>query len=186
MARVPDKEIEMNKKLILFNEYHYSKFIQDSIASDVEIIRQYVIRDADAIEQLPTDVISERDENTYLAYAANNREIKIKLVRFLLSCGADESHILDIHKAYMAGYSKNRFQRIMNRRQNQKLDGLILGISHGMVGIVEDAMPGNVCNLCHSSQDIYFNYQTLKKCYEQYFYEIKDINLNYSRQYKLT
>lgn len=175
VARVPDKEIEMNKKLILFNEYHYSKFIQDSIASDVEIIRQYVIRDADEIEQLPTDVISDRDENTYLAYAVNNREIKIELVRFLLSCGADESHILDIHKAYMAGYSKNRFQRIMNRRQNQKLDGLILGISHGMVGIVEDAMPGNVCNLCHSSQDIYFNYQTLKKCYEQYFYEIKDI-----------
>lgn len=75
----------------------------------------------------------------------------------------------------MAGYSKNRFQRVMNRKLNQKLDGLVLGISHGMVGIVEGKMPGKVCNLCYSSQDIYFNYLTLKKCYEQYYYEIKDL-----------
>ena len=165
----------MKKRIILFYEYFYYNFVRNSIALDVEILKEYSIRSIEDIETLDLNSIAERDGEVYIGFAVYTREMKAKLLEIILSCGINKNYVLDIYKAYMAGYSKNRFQRVMNCKLNQKLDGLILGISHGMVGIVEDKMPGNVCNLCYSSQDIYFNYLTLKKCYEQYYYEIKDL-----------
>ncbi len=165
----------MKKRIILFYEYFYYNFVRNSIALDVEILKEYSIRSIEDIETLDLNCIVERDGEVYIGFAVYTREMKAKLLEIILSCGINKNYVLDIYKAYMAGYSKNRFQRVMNCKLNQKLDGLILGISHGMVGIVEDKMPGNVCNLCYSSQDIYFNYLTLKKCYEQYYYEIKDL-----------
>lgn len=165
----------MKKRIILFYEYFYYSFVRDSIALDVEILKEYSIRSIEDIETLDLNCIVERDGEVYIGFAVYNRKMKVKLLQTILSCGINKNYLLDIYKAYMAGYSKNRFQRVMNRKLNQKLDGLVLGISHGMVGIVEGKMPGKVCNLCYSSQDIYFNYLTLKKCYEQYYYEIKDL-----------
>lgn len=165
----------MKKRIILFYEYFYYNFVRNSIALDVEILKEYSIRSIEDIETLDLNSIAEQDGEVYIGFAVYTREMKAKLLEIILSCGVNKKYILDIYKTYMAGYSKNRFQRVMNRKLNQKLDGLVLGISHGMVGIVEDKMPGNVCNLCYSSQDIYFNYLTLKKCYEQYYYEIKDL-----------
>ncbi len=165
----------MKKRIILFYEYFYYNFVRDSIALDVEILKEYSIRSIEDIETLDLNCIVERDGEVYIGFAVYNRKMKVKLLQTILSCGINKNYLLDIYKAYMAGYSKNRFQRVMNRKLNQKLDGLVLGISHGMVGIVEGKMPGKVCNLCYSSQDIYFNYLTLKKCYEQYYYEIKDL-----------
>lgn len=165
----------MKKRIILFYEYFYYNFVRDSIALDVEILKEYSIRSMEDIETLDLNCIVERDGEVYIGFAVYNRKMKVKLLQTILSCGINKNYLLDIYKAYMAGYSKNRFQRVMNRKLNQKLDGLVLGISHGMVGIVEGKMPGKVCNLCYSSQDIYFNYLTLKKCYEQYYYEIKDL-----------
>ncbi len=170
-----DGEVTMKKKIILIYEYFYEYFIRDSIAPDVEIVKEYNIRGIEDIENIESKPIVESGGDVCIGYAIYNRKMKLKFVTFLLSCGIDRSRILDIYKSYMAGYSKNRFQRVMNCKLNQKLDGLVLGISHGQAGIAEDRLPGNVCNLCYGSQDIYFNYLTLKKCYEQYYHEIKDI-----------
>ncbi len=168
-------KITMKEKIILFYEYHYFNFIKDSMAPDVEIVNKYLV-DSDAdLEQMVSEGLRESDEHTYIGIAVDNRFRKETLLQLMLSRKVPANNILDIYKAYLAGYSKNRYQRIMNRTPGKKLDGLVLGISHGMTGIAEEKLPGNVCNLCYSSQDIYFNYLTLKKCYEEYYYELQHL-----------
>lgn len=165
----------MSMKMIIFCERPYLEFIKNGVSSDVEIVKEYLISCAKDVEDIFADQSVKVGRETYIGFAIDDRIVKGIFLSLLASWNIDENRILDIYKAYMAGYSKNRYQRIISRKADSKLDGLILGISHGMTGIMEEKLPGNACNLCYSSQDIYFNYQTLKKCYEEYYYEIKDI-----------
>ena len=42
----------MKKRIILFYEYFYYNFVRDSIALDVEILKEYSIRSIEDIETL--------------------------------------------------------------------------------------------------------------------------------------
>lgn len=103
------------------------------------------------------------------------RRRKDTVMRLLEALGVDRHNILDVYKAYRARFSIKYYERVMNALENKELDGLVLGISHGMTGIIEEKLPGNVCNLCQSSQDIYFNYRVLRGVYENYYSKIKNL-----------
>ena len=156
------------KRMIIFYERQYLEFIKNSMAFEVEVTKEFCISCVQDVEEIFADKSIKVSKEVYIGFAIDERIIKEKLLKLLAAWNTNENRVLDIYKTYMAGYSKNRYQRIMNRKLGLKLDGLILGISHGMTGIIEEKMPGNACNLCYSSQDIYFNYSTLKKCFEEY------------------
>lgn len=163
-----------NREIIIFYERQYLEFIKNGVGSDV-IIKKWIplgsVEDVDVFFKESVQM----DESTYIGFMVSNRAIKTRLYELMSAWKVCAKQVLDIYKMYMAGYSTRRYQRIMNQKLDENLDGIVLGISHGMVGIVEEKMPGNVCNLCYSSQDIYFNYKTLKKCVDEYYWEIKDI-----------
>lgn len=56
-----------------------------------------------------------------------------------------------------------------------ELDGLVLGISHGLTGINTKYLMGKVKSFCLSSQDIYFNYIITKKIWENYSEKLKQV-----------
>ena len=104
-----------------------------------------------------------------------DRQVKDIVYQMFTAMKVSAEMILDVQKAYMAGYSVKRYQRMMERKADKPLDGIVLGISHGRDGIAEEYLPGNVCNLSSNSQDIYFNYKVLESLYEEYYVKIKDI-----------
>lgn len=102
----------MQKRIILFYEYFYFNFVKNSIASDVEILKEHSIRNMEDIENLDTNSIVERDGEVYIGFAVYTRKMKTKLLEIILSCGVNKKYILDIYKTYMAGYSKIDFSAL--------------------------------------------------------------------------
>ena len=68
--------------------------------------------------------------------------------------------------------------RVMQKPNHTKYDGIILGISHSEVGIVVDKMKAEFCNLSVSSQDLFFQLKTLE--YVKTRYSDKIENLKYA------
>ncbi len=115
------------------------------------------------------------DNSSIICVMVSKSELKEKVLKAISALNMDSFKVLDVYKAYMSRLPLMRYQRIMNRRRGEKLDGLILGITHAMVGIIEEKMPGKVCNLCESSQDIYFNYKVLENIYNEYYESINEL-----------
>lgn len=89
------------------------------------------------------------------------------------------SKIVDFYYLYNHGVSTQKVDRVMQNPNNKDgYDGIILGVSHGAVGINPKLLKGNFCNLAASSQDIYYNLKTLEYCIENYYEKIK--NLKYA------
>lgn len=155
------------------------------------LLRETISEEWEVQEWLPIDDINEKFEEyieclyTHYKYSLevefitcimiNSRNLKTIVLQMLNALHVNSNQILDIYKAYMAGFSTKHYERIWERKQGIALDGLVLGISHGMTGIIEEKMPGNVCNFCKSSQDIYFNYRVLNQLYDNHYEWIKDL-----------
>lgn len=101
-----------------------------------------------------------------------NRERK-KAYNDLKSLGIKDDRIMDFFDLYMEYYSYRlelplkRIDKVMSNVHN-KLDGIILGISHGLCAINTNHMKGNFCNLAIPSQDLYYNLKQLKHLIKYY------------------
>ncbi|MCR5671753.1 MAG: hypothetical protein K6G10_12170 [Butyrivibrio sp.] len=79
-------------------------------------------------------------------------------------------HIWDFYRLSEACRPSIRAEkRISLLSPEEKLDGLILGISHAEVGVLEERFaPYNFLNISTSSSDIYSNYKNFELCLEKY------------------
>ncbi len=56
-----------------------------------------------------------------------------------------------------------------------EIDGIVLGISHAEVGIIEQRLPGYFLNLAVSSQDLFSDFKTLEFLYQNHYEKIKNL-----------
>lgn len=87
----------------------------------------------------------------------------------------DGSKILEFWKMYNAYVPLMVCDRIMLNPKHRSYDGIICGLSHTEVGVLPDRLNGRFANLSVSSQDIYYQYQTIKYCWETYPNKLKDL-----------
>lgn len=76
--------------------------------------------------------------------------------------------------------------RVMSNPYVDEYDCIILGLSHAEVGIVPEIMPFRVANIAVSSQDIYYNLESLKYCIEKYSEKIANIKKVYIDMFDYT
>lgn len=165
-------------KVILYYDSGFYTFLKESLSENVEVLAWIEIDNInDTLEKCVERVypIYNRGERIISCVMTIDRQVKDIVYQMFTAMNVSAEMILDVHKAYMAGYSVKRYQRMMERKADKPLDGIVLGISHGRDGIAEEYLPGNVCNLSSNSQDIYFNYKVLESLYEEYYVKIKDI-----------
>ena len=82
--------------------------------------------------------------------------------------GISRSLIFDFDKMYDYSIPKPHIDRMMQNKHNEKIEGVILGISHAEVGINTDYMKHNFVNFAKSHQDICYNLRALKYALSQY------------------
>lgn len=85
------------------------------------------------------------------------------------------TQIINAYKCHQNIQYLLRSQKCILNPQYSYYDGLILGISHAEVGILADRLNGNWCNLAMSSQDLFYNFQTLNFAINNHFDKIKNI-----------
>ena len=165
-------------KVIIFCERQVQNMLKKSIAEEVEIL-EWIYMDhineelEDCIEKIyPYYKETMGPVACIMSGIRRNKEV---ILRMLTAMGVSQKNILDVYKTYRARFPRERYRRIMDKWQRGKLDGIILGISHGLTGILENYMPGVCCNFCESSQDIHFNYKTLQGLYFEYYMLMQDI-----------
>lgn len=128
-----------------------------------------------------------RAENAISLWEINNSEIELIVmaindynskngtISLLKEYGIDCSKIFDFCKIYELSIPKAHVDRIMYGKLSQKLDGVVLGISHAEVGINTDFMKLNFANFARSHQDIFFHISTLKHAVTNYPKELNSI-----------
>ena len=89
--------------------------------------------------------------------------------------GYPAEKVLDGWRIYRSFYPKEKYARILSNPQIGKLDGIVLGISHAEEGIRSSLLPGRAANFASSSQDLYFNYFTAQKIWEEYPDKVSDL-----------
>lgn len=159
------------EKVVIIYQKQYEDLLRDSISENVDVVlwlRAELVNEDVAEFEKQIGQVYEEDEQCYFCLMISWRSYKKAVCSVLEKLKIDVTCVLDIYKTYMANFPIKRYRRIMDQRSEETLDGLVFGISHGMTGIVEERMPGNVCNLCESSQDIYFNYRVLESLCEEY------------------
>ena len=117
-------------------------------------------------------------ESVFVVCIRDNNEFGGPLINILTNVlHIDYNRFVDFYKIYYGSIPYMRVSRIMeNRAKNNKVDGMILGISHAEVGIVPECFKDkHFINLAVSSQDIYYNYETLNYCYNNYYEQIKNM-----------
>lgn len=87
----------------------------------------------------------------------------------------DNDLIIDFWKIYNACIPNMVCDRIMKNPMNSTYDGLIIGLSRSEVGIIPEIMKGTWCNLSVSSQDLFYQLQTLKHCFSEYPEKFTDL-----------
>lgn len=109
----------------------------------------------------------------YIVISIESVEERKKAYENLLNIGIETNKIVDFFDIFMECYSyrldvpEKKIDRIMSN-VNEPLDGIILGISHGLCGINPKYLQKNFCNLAIPSQDLYYNLKQLKHLIENY------------------
>jgi len=101
----------------------------------------------------------------YIVVAIANIKPAVDICDFLGNKISAEK-IINYYYAVEGAAPFMRVERLM--KGNDSYDGIILGISHAEVGIVPELLNESFCNLAISSQDLFYNLQTLKYCIENY------------------
>ncbi len=110
------------------------------------------------LEELP------HAEFDYIVLVVQNRNVSDDITNNLVhKYGIARHKIVNIH----ALLAETKVDRVMGAVRG-KLDGLVLGISHAVVGINPTLLEGNWRNLATNHEDIYYHYQVLKRCVEKY------------------
>lgn len=100
----------------------------------------------------------------YIILALSNRNVSECVKAELVKEGIEAKKIIN----FMSLFARQKIDKVMCRSRNQKIDGLIFGISHALFGINPSYLPGVWKNLSMTSEDLYYHYMILKKCATNY------------------
>ncbi len=114
-------------------------------------------------EQVSCVVVAVRDEQM-------KKEIIVWLTNYI-----SDGIILDFWQIYYASIPTRRVDRILMNPYIPAFEGLVFGISHAEVGLLSELFDVPFANLAVSSQDIYYNYKTLKYAVENYYHKLQDV-----------
>lgn len=110
----------------------------------------------------------------YIILALSNRKISENIKNELMNEGIEKEKIVD----FMQLFARQKVDKVMYCTDSEKIEGIILGLSHALFGINPDYLPGKWKNLAVPGEDLYYHYQVLKKCVNSYSNTIK--NLQYA------
>ncbi|WP_294345357.1 hypothetical protein [uncultured Clostridium sp.] len=116
----------------------------------------------------------------YIVIAIESTEVRKVAYEDLKQLGIESKKIVDFFDIYMECYSYKldipvkKIDRIMSN-VNKPLDGIILGISHGLCGINPKYLQKNFCNLAIPSQDLYYNLKQLKHLIKNYREKVENL-----------
>ena len=92
----------------------------------------------------------------------NESTLKFAKEILMLELDVCSERVFDLNMFIRAITPLATVDRVMKNPLHKEYTGMVLGISHAEVGIIPELLTGNFCNLAVSSQDIYYNYITLK------------------------
>lgn len=90
------------------------------------------------------------------------------ICEYLRQKGVDACNLIDFYRVYDMSIPAMKADRVMQNPFREQYEGIILGISHAEVGILAEALEHPAANLAVSSQDLFYNYMTLKYVFEHY------------------
>ena len=85
--------------------------------------------------------------------------------------GIDKHKVISIHTLL----DDTKLDKVMSVNKD-KLDGVVLGLSHGLTGINPKLLQGKWKNLCNGSEDLYYHYQVLKELVEKYPESVENLS----------
>lgn len=109
--------------------------------------------------------------------AIENQQTKDNMIATMNCRGYELTNFFDFDKVQKSLVPFNHIDKAMLKNRGTKLDGIILGISHGKMGINSDCFPENhnYVNLALDSQDIYYNYKVLEYLIRNYPQEVVSV-----------
>lgn len=142
--------IQSSKAVVIIYQKQFKTLLKESISGEWKILEWLPAEDIDENTEQHQEVLHHYKNSAICQFIimVSSREMKTTVMHMLNVWEIESAQILDVYKAYLARFPLKRYQRIMERK--------------------------NVCNLCESSQDIYFNYKVLKNLYEEYYEQIRD------------
>lgn len=182
---VHEKKENTGKRVIVITDRTHSKMVQRSIMPEVQIelfldfenIYDKTIEELDADKQIMSEqltaLVSHLDEIDYVfSFIQRDYTQKEELADWVLKevvrIGYPAEKVMDGWRIYRSLYPKEKYARILSDPNKEELDGLVLGISHAEAGIRSSFLPGRAVNCASSSQDLYFNYYTAQKIWEEF------------------
>jgi hypothetical protein len=114
------------------------------------------------------------DNESYDLFVITAKETEV-IKDMLLERNIKNEKILEFWKMYNAGIPSRVCDRAILNPKVESFEGVILGTGHAANGILTSQLNKSFCNLAVSSQDIYYNYVTLKYCLENYPEKLQDL-----------
>ncbi len=96
--------------------------------------------------------------------------------------------IVDYYAVYKALIPYMTVDRKMSAAnfQQKRFNGLVLGMSLAEVGVLTRFLRGDFVNLAVSSQDLYYNFRTLRHCYERYPEQVENLEYLFVDMFETT
>lgn len=107
----------------------------------------------------------------YIIIALSNRNVSDNVRGELIKEGVGAEKIIDFRQLF----ARQKVDKVMYKSKNEKVNGIILGLSHALHGINPIYLPGIWKNLATASEDLYYHYKVLKKCVDCYSFIINDL-----------
>lgn len=170
-------------KVIIYGLDRSRKVIERNLRNNCEIVgycddfyKLGTYRDKNLI---PIDEIKNIDFD-YIIISSMDKKREDEIREKLITIGVEESKIWKFFSFYkeivtfLLKLPLKRSHRILSNMGND-IEGIILGISHGAVGINPKYLDKKFCNLAIPMQDLYYNLKQLKTLVYEYPEKIKNI-----------
>ena len=108
----------------------------------------------------------------------------VALITSELQKRLSHDQIVDFYKIYRANIPLMVAKRAMVNPLRNHYNGLIMGLSHAEVGIIAENLRYPTANLAVSSQDLFYNYVTLKYVLENFPDKLKNLKFLIIDMYK--
>ncbi|HAP20920.1 MAG TPA: hypothetical protein DCR27_06550, partial [Lachnospiraceae bacterium] len=103
--------------------------------------------------------------------ALGNRNVSDCIKDELVQEGIGAERIIDFRQLF----ARQKVDKVMYKSKNERVDGIILGLSHALHGVNPTYLFGVWKNLATASEDLYYHYKVLKRCADYYPFVISDL-----------
>ncbi len=152
-----------------------SKFMKDGTEFEIVIFWE------NSEEAVEVDNIRPEDTAVIAIKDGHTGEL---VFRVLKQNGIPDDHIVDFYMIFDLYIPAMTADRVMVNPFYREYNGIILGLSHAEVGFLSDNFSMPTANLAVSSQDLFYNYMSLKYVTEKYPEKLKDVKYIIIDMYK--